>query len=279
MLIARVLNKGIRALRWIAGRGMRTRCSRKGIDWDLDLDEGIDLCIYLLGAYEPLTLRAYAPRIRPGDVVFDVGANIGAHTLHFARLVGAEGRVYAFEPTDYASAKLRANLGLNPQLAGRVVLEQRCLVANVAEPLPLTLYSRWPVARGYTNLNADHLGKPETLEGATAITADGYCESVNLQRLDFVKIDVDGHELSVMRGFQRFLSRFKPIILIELAPYVYKASNFLEFDAFVSLIANLGYDFVEAGSGAKISSEPALLRSHITPGGSMNFLLLPAERR
>jgi FkbM family methyltransferase len=279
MFIARMLNKCVRPLRWIAGRGMRTRCARKGITWDLDLDEGIDLCIYLLGAYEPLTLRAYAPRIRSGDVVFDIGANIGAHALHFAKLVGAAGRVYAFEPTDYAFAKLRTNVGLNPALAGRVVFEQRFLVANKAEPLPPTLYSRWPVAHRHTDLNADHLGKPEVLRGATAITADEFCEGLNLTRLDFVKLDVDGHELSVLSGFRRYLDRFKPCILVELAPYVYRDSNYREFDAFVNYIASLGYRFVEAGNGASISSDPALLRSHITPGGSMNFLLLPAGRR
>lgn len=278
MFIARMLNMGIRPLRWICGCGMRAVCIRKGVTWDLDLDEGIDLCIYLLGAYEPLTLRAYSRRIRQGDVVFDVGANIGAHTLHFARLVGPSGRVYAFEPTDYAVAKLRANLRLNPALAGQVVLEQRFLVADQAAPLPITLYSRWPVAQAHNDLNADHLGKPEALSGAIAVTADEYCENLGLSRLDFVKIDVDGHELSVLSGFRRCLERFRPLILVEFAPFVYKQSNFRDFDAFVNYVADLGYTFAAARDGTSVPSDPTRLRARITPGGSMNLLLLPEPR-
>src|SRR5271165_1711624 len=94
MFIARMMNRVLRVVRGLSGRRMRTRCKRRGIEWDLDLDEGIDLSIYLLGAYEPSMLRAYSSVIRTGDVVFDVGANIGAHTLHFARLVGPTGRVF-----------------------------------------------------------------------------------------------------------------------------------------------------------------------------------------
>src|SRR5271166_2308194 len=128
MSIARMMNRVVRLGRRLAGQGMRTRCSRRGVTWDLDLDEGIDLSIYLLGAYEPAMLRAYSSVIRGGDVVFDIGANIGAHTMHFARLVGPAGRVFAFEPTDYAAAKIRLNLSINPELARRVSFQQRFLV-------------------------------------------------------------------------------------------------------------------------------------------------------
>ena len=90
IFIARQLNRVLRIARRLVGRDMRTVCDRRGVRWALDLDEGIDLSIYLLGAYEPRTLHAYTRHIRPGAVVFDIGANIGAHTLHFARLeVGA----------------------------------------------------------------------------------------------------------------------------------------------------------------------------------------------
>jgi hypothetical protein len=60
MFLARINNHTLRRARRLLGLTMCTRCLRKGVQWDLDLDEGIDLCIYLLGAYEPKTLRAYA---------------------------------------------------------------------------------------------------------------------------------------------------------------------------------------------------------------------------
>jgi hypothetical protein len=115
MYLARVFNRFLRLARHVVGRDMWANCRRGGVNWRLDLDEGIDLCICVLGAYEPGTRAAYSSLIKEGDVVLDIGANIGAHTLHFARLVGPSGRVYAIEPTDYAAERLQMNLALNPQ--------------------------------------------------------------------------------------------------------------------------------------------------------------------
>ena len=278
MFIARMMNRALRLARGVAGRRMRTRCKRMGVEWDLDLDEGIDLSIYLLGAYERSILRAYSSIIRPGDVVFDIGANIGAHTLHFARLAGPTGRVFAFEPTDYASGKMRLNLAINPELARRVVFQQRFLVADKTEALPAFVAARWPVANDHDDLDQDHLGKPEALAHAMAITADDFCEAENLGRLDFVKIDVDGHEYPVLRGFRRTLERFRPRILIELAPFLYKENRPSEFDDYVRFIADLGYNFAEARTGRSLPRDPAALRRRIRAGCAMNCFALPAGR-
>jgi FkbM family methyltransferase len=278
LYVARAMNRILRVFRRLAGKGMSCRCRRKGVNWDLDLNEGIDLSIFLLGAYEPSVLKAYTKALHAGDVVFDIGANIGAHTLHFARLVGATGRVFAFEPTDYASAKMRGNLALNPELAQRVRFHQSFLVADDTEKIPPLVPSRWPVANEHHDLDSEHLGKPETTLRASAITADDFCALENLQRLDFVKIDVDGHEFPVLRGFRRNLRRFRPLILIEVAPFVYRGVHAPEFDVFVNFIAGLDYVFTEARTGRRISSEPAELRRRIVPGGAMNCLLYPSPR-
>lgn len=278
IFLARAANHLLRAMRAVTGKSMRTRCKRNGISWDLDLDEGIDLSIYLLGAYEPSVLKAYSKVIHAGDVVFDIGANIGAHTLHFAQLVGPTGRVYAVEPTDYAAAKIRANLSINPELALRVNFQQCFLVADQDEALPAAVASRWPVAKKYDDLDVDHLGKPESLNQALAVTADAICEAERLSRLDFVKIDVDGHEFPVLRGFRRTLERFRPLILIELAPFVYKNSNASKFDDFVRFVRDLNYRFTEARTGRQISNDPAELRLRISPGSAMNCLLYPPAK-
>ncbi len=276
MLVARMANRILRPIRRLAGLGMRTRCRRGGIEWELDLDEGIDLSIYLLGAYEPATHRAYASLVKAGDVVWDIGANIGAHTLHFANLVGQPGRVFAFEPTEYAVARLRANLALNPGLLPRVSVQQRFLVAEGGDPMPADAFSRWPVGPGRHDVDADHLGKREALGSASSVTADDFLEAERLGRLDFVKIDVDGCESAVMRGFRHSLGRFRPRILIELAPYVYGNERSPEFDELVKLIGSLGYRITIARTGRPVPCDPSALRRIITPGSSINCLLHPA---
>lgn len=275
IFIARQINRLLRFSRRLAGRDMHVQCRRGGLQWALDLNEGIDLSIYLLGAYEPRTLRAYARLIRPGAVVFDIGANIGAHTLHFARLVGPNGRVYAFEPTDFACAKLRANLALNPALAPRVSLQQFFLVADRTVAPPAAVAASWPVADDTGDVNAWH-GRDEDSHQATAVTADDFCAEAGLTRLDFVKLDVDGHEWSVLQGFRATLARFRPILVVEIAPFIYAGAKAQEFDDFISFLAGLGYRFTDANTGREVPRTAAALRAGITPGGGINAILVPA---
>ena len=91
ILLARWVQLLVMAARRLAGRGPSTQVTRQGIRWAQDLREGIDFSIWLLGSFEPETVRCYQRLIRPGDVVLDIGANIGAHTLPLARAVGPSG--------------------------------------------------------------------------------------------------------------------------------------------------------------------------------------------
>ena len=176
MLIARAMYRLVRAVRILFGKHMRVLCTRKDILRDLDLDQGIPLSVYLLGACEPDTLRRYSTIIHTGDTVFDIGANIEAHTLHLSRLVGPAGRVVAFEPTDYAAGNLQQNLALNPALKTQVALKQVFLVAEPEESIPSSVISRWPVAKKHRDLDLNHYGKGEGLSTATSSIVDAICD-------------------------------------------------------------------------------------------------------
>lgn len=83
------------------------------INYDLDLHEYIDSALYFRGCFEPTTTAAIKRLCRPGMTILDIGANVGAHTLRFAKLVGERGRVVAFEPMPWPRARLQRNLELN----------------------------------------------------------------------------------------------------------------------------------------------------------------------
>src|SRR5689334_21718882 len=106
---ARSIYHVIHAGRMLFGRTDHEIVRRGGVTYDLDLSQGIDFAIFLGNFYERETKSALRKLVSPGTLALDIGANIGAHTLHLAQLVGADGRVMAFEPTDFAFRKLRRN--------------------------------------------------------------------------------------------------------------------------------------------------------------------------
>src|SRR5688572_10184294 len=102
--VARLLSRAIVGGRKIIGRDSSVRVRRQGIDWQLDLEEGIDFAIYL-GAYQRIPDRVRQDWLRNGSLAVDIGANIGAFSLPLVREIGEGGRVIAVEPTDYAFRK------------------------------------------------------------------------------------------------------------------------------------------------------------------------------
>lgn len=260
------------ARRPFGGRDL-VRARRGGVNWNLDLREGIDLTIFTLGAFERDTLGALEALVRSGATVLDVGANIGAHTLHLARLVGEKGRVIAFEPTDFAIAKLRANLHANPDLEKRVDLHQAFLVARAGAPIEAAVASSWPVD-GTAADDAQMGSRAMNVSGASAATLDSVIAASGDPDVQLIKMDVDGHELDVLEGARVLLERRRPIIVMELAPYVYHPPE--KFDQMVNLLARSSYVFRPLGSTRELPTDRAALRSMIPDGGSINVVAMPA---
>jgi FkbM family methyltransferase len=270
--IARVLAASVIQGRRLIGRGDLVLAKRGGIVWQLDLREGIDFAIYLLGGFELRTLRAYRDHVRPGEVVLDVGANIGAHTLPLARLVGPTGRVIAFEPSDFAFAKLRRNIELNPQLAQAIEACQIMLAASPAEPLSKDVYASWPLDRS-DNLHEDHAGRLTSTTGATVDALDEFVAARGLTRIDFIKLDVDGNEHKVLAGSSSTLHQFKPKIVMELAPYVY-SNDPAEFDDNLRLLWAAGYKLLDMSRGTVLPEDTTKARAAVPDGGGINILAL-----
>jgi FkbM family methyltransferase len=270
MAVARALYLGLSRLRRLAGLGDQTTVTRGGIRWALDLAEGIDLVIYFRGRFEPGLAGRLGRLIRPGDVVVDVGANIGAHTLPFARWVGPAGRVLAYEPTAFAYEKLLANLALNPQLAPRVLPVRAILVERSGEPLDGPIYASWPLD-GAADVHPEHRGRSKATEGARALSLDDHLAETGVARVNLVKIDVDGAECAVLRGARRTLARHRPIVVMEWAPYLHEALGH-DLRACVAPLAELGYRFLDARDGAPLTSDLAGLASTIGVGACINVV-------
>jgi FkbM family methyltransferase len=244
---------------------------RSGITWELNLEEGIDFAIYLFGAFELETAHAYRRLITPGAVVVDVGANIGAHALQLAKAVGPTGRVFAFEPTDFAFAKLRRNLELNPALARRVEAVQAFLgpAGKLGEEAVPPLYSSWPLKRG-ADLNDRHGGRRMDAEGARRISLDAAIGDTPVQ---LVKLDVDGYECGVLQGAAGLLRKHGPPLVMELAPSELAAAG-SSIAELMEILKGAGYQLTSLRGRRAVSMDPRTLERELPPGSSRNVLAL-----
>jgi FkbM family methyltransferase len=273
--LASVLSKGVRFVRRM-GRSKNdlVEAKRGNLRWQLDLNEGIDFSIYALGVFERSVVTTYRRFVRPGDIVLDIGANIGAHTLHLARLVGSEGRVLAFEPTLYAFNKLRRNLALNVDIASRVTAEQIMLTDRPDETIEAEVYSSWPLDGG-RGLHAKHLGRPEALTGSRAERLDDYLTNTGIKRLDFVKLDVDGFECHVLGGSLTALKKFRPVVLMELSPYLLTERG-RSAAQLVSILKQAGYNLFRLDGKTAVSYDAALFQKLVPDGSIFNVIGRPA---
>ncbi len=267
--LAAMAQRPVVAARHLFGRTPDLVTKRGGISWALDLREGIDFSIWLLGAFERRTVAAYQRIVRPGAVVFDIGANVGAHALPLAKMVGSTGRVYAFEPVTWALQKLQANLRLNPDLAGRVSVNQIMLTDSPQKVVPDSIYSSWPLSGAepvHEILRARNL--PTT--GARATTLDMFVSEAGVTRLDFIKLDVDGGECAVLRGARETLARLRPAVIVELSPYILEQAG-ESLDVLLDLLEGAGYALQDLG-GKPLPGDRQALKDLIPTGGGINAL-------
>ncbi len=267
--LARWLGRGVRAARLLTGRsGTEVLSRRQGVRWSLDLREGVQLALYL-GLYERTTTRRLAQLVRPGAIVVDVGANVGAHTLPLARAVGSEGRVVAVEPTAAAFERLCRNRDLNPELADRIVPVQAALGAPGGTLRP-AYYSAWPlepVALGHPV----HLGAERSTANARFSTLDDLLESLGVGGVSVIKIDVDGGELDVLEGARRVIGRDRPTVVFELCPYLLTEPG-QSARELVTYFTAQGYALFDERTLRPVGTDVSQIIASIPPMGGRNLI-------
>jgi len=166
--------------------------------------------LYCNGNYEPLLINWVQQEIKPFMVVIDAGANMGLYSLVISRLVGDLGRVYAFEPSDRDYGRLVRNIKLNRI---RNVIPYRWALFDSDTTLELLIAE--DNHTGHNTIGKQFGAKEVRLkrkERIKTMTVDG----LNLNSLDFMKIDVEGAELHVLKGAIETIQRRHPTILIEV---------------------------------------------------------------
>jgi FkbM family methyltransferase len=178
-------------------------------------DDGVARLTYYFDYHEPVAFGFLERCIEPGMTFIDIGANIGVYALFASKRVGAEGKVIAFEPQVQTFSRFLENIRINE-------------ITNItAEPFAVasiegyvTMVCGIESSKNHTRMGtlSNHMicDNPN-MYPCKCVSLDKYLYTHGIERLDYLKIDVEGFEFEVLRGAQQTLERFKPpIIQVEL---------------------------------------------------------------
>lgn len=193
-----------------------------------DPDVGINV---VGGSYEPNVTKIFQQYVKPGMHVIDIGANIGYFTMLCAKLVGSQGRVLAVEPNVENGRLLVASRDANSFGQVNVLLSA---VGDKTDVLALN--------------GSGSNGVTATLQSGQSLETKRLIPCVRLDdvlhdwnRVDFVKIDIEGAEYRALTGMINTLRKFRPIIVSEFSPNLIGWISSVTPETYLKFLMDLGY--------------------------------------
>ncbi|TCH99798.1 FkbM family methyltransferase [Roseococcus sp. SYP-B2431] len=215
----------------------------------------------LYGTYEIATVRAVRQILRPGDVVVDIGANIGYFSIRFSQLVGPGGSVFSFEPVPTTRARLLRNIAENG--CGNVTV---CPVALMDRAASVTIFET--ESHGVAGLR--ELSENTTAHPVEGVRLDDYLSPPKPVRL--IKIDVEGAERLVLQGGEGLIARDRPHIVLEKDAPALKAFGYGFSEVAAQILRHGGYRMSAVDRGTDLTTaSPA----EIDAARDGNYLFAP----
>lgn len=223
--------------------------NRKGINYKLDLQQGIDLSIFIFGSFQHkisdiLTRIILKKENKRPFSVLDIGSNIGEKSLSLTKNLLNNNitnfLIYSIEPTEFAIKKQKINLDLNENLKAKIKIYPlffTCQKNRINEAL-----SSWNL---FEKNNTIHGGQKKLFSKNTkSISLDNFIKNNNINNISLIKIDVDGNELDVLYSAKKFLLKNSPHIVMELSPSALKSKDILIKD-FYSYLKSINYSIYD----------------------------------
>lgn len=235
------------ALLWYSLRHIRMTITISDFDDDLiiplQLSEHMQRRIFWLGYYNLQIIPYIKSALLPGMTFIDIGANIGEVSLVAAKCIGHAGSVIAFEPIDALADELQSNatrnhlnqisvvrIGLSDSINSDVPIYASCAQGHPGDE-----------NKGLGSIFGDATRDP-LLQRIAITTLDTWLEAHPLDRIDIIKIDIEGAELSCLRGSEQTLRKFKPKLIVEVQDTTTKAAGYRSRDI-LDYLSKLGYTF------------------------------------
>jgi len=197
--------------------------------------------------------------VKPGQILFDVGTNIGETLLNFAKLTGEKGYVYGFEPDDENYGNVQKNISLNNFKNVHVFKKA---VADRKETVKYYVVD--PHNRGMNRILSDTNQNTSEFVEMETDTIDNIVIENTISNVDLIKIDIEGYEMHALRGAKNTLMKFKPILFIEVG-YSRLLKHNTSPNELVKMLEDIGYNIFHSETDIKISSKDDF--SHLGDGG------------
>jgi len=230
---------------------------REHLTWSLDPTDYVQSQLFWYGTRDKWEIYHLRRLLTRGAVILDAGANFGYYSLILAHFLQRNCTIYAFEPTPSTYQRLSLNIDLNGMgdviQARRLGLSDHSGEASFVEQAGNT---------GATRLVEGH--------GVQVVSLDSFARANNLERVDLIKIDVEGMERSVLQGARELIgSTPAPMILIEVHPHTLHRAG-TSADDLINDIRAMGLDIYEL-------HRDILRPLHSVPAGSdyVNVLCRP----
>jgi FkbM family methyltransferase len=178
----------------------------------------------LNGTFEVREIAFVEQFLQPGMTVLDIGAHHGLYTLLASKRVGRMGKVFAFEPSPRERRALQMHLRIN--LCSNVTVQAQAVGDEDTKGI-LYVVENW--AAGCNSLKPPDVPAKISRTSVHVVRLDDWLAESKIERVDFIKLDVEGAELAVLCGARKFLERRpRPVILVEVqdirtAPWGYAA--------------------------------------------------------
>jgi FkbM family methyltransferase len=184
------------------------------------LSEAIGQRLYFYGKYEPWATYLIRHFSKPGMCFFDIGANIGYYSLLVAECTQKHCSVHAFEPVMTTFSRLVDNIDRNKM--GNCIVANRLALTEQEGPLTMNIYPDPAFNSAATSIDGwinPRYDQAPQIEVVGCSTLDRYVDNMGIRKVDFVKIDVEGHERAVLKGGKEFLwSSQETAVLSECEP-------------------------------------------------------------
>jgi len=194
-------------------------------------DQGISTELKTFKTHEPLTTYLVKKNVHEGMTVIDIGSNIGYYAILESKLVGNKGKIVAIEPVKTNFSYLIKNIKLN-KLKNLELINIAMSNKNGTVKMIDDNYSNW--SRVVEDISIDKNHKFFHIK-----TSSGNILLKKYKRVDCVRMDIEGYESTVIDGSLKILKKFKPILLIELHPFLLGKRRYIKL---LNHLKVLGYD-------------------------------------